>query len=208
MRKARNGHGKQIAPLIAGAALLAACSAGDPEANATAGADNAVAADSVSAANTAAPAAPAGTAGNDARPRSPDLRVASGEWLETSELLDVTFEDVPGSEEQLAAARARMEDRPPPERRRCRAPNEPVVPYPPEQNPDCSFERYAVADGKVDIAVACPDPRGGTMRSSVTGSYSDTRTEMVHDMRGPFPAGGTMRVRVRVTDRRVGDCRP
>lgn len=198
---------KHIVTSIAAAAMLAACSPGDEASNASVDTaprtGNAAAAD-----DGAAAAAPAANAAAGAVPRSPDVRVASGEWLETSEMLDVAFDGVPGTPEQLAAARAQIEDRPPPERRRCRAPNEPVIPYPPEQNSGCRYDRYAVADGAVDIAVACPDPRGGTMRSSVSGSYSETRTEMVHEMQGPFPAGGTMRVKVRVTDRRVGDCRP
>lgn len=77
-----------------------------------------------------------------------------------------------------------------------------------EMNEDCEYERYNMSGGKIDAAMSCKMPDGGTMAYTMTGSLGRTGVDMVMEggQQGGDP-GSTMQMKMHMKSQRVGDCK-
>lgn len=72
----------------------------------------------------------------------------------------------------------------------------------------CEFDRFAVDGGKLDAALTCSAPQGMTSDIALDGTTSAEASTMHMEMtqRAKMIPGGEMRMEMRMTSRRIGDC--
>jgi len=73
-----------------------------------------------------------------------------------------------------------------------------------EGNGDCAYEKFAMANGRLNAAMLCKGPQGNA-RLTMLGSYTATtyETANITVMDGPQ---GKMRMTTKMRGKRVGDC--
>jgi len=72
---------------------------------------------------------------------------------------------------------------------------------------DCSYSKYDLSGGKIDAAMSCKMPDGGTIAYTMKGTLGSKGVEMVMEggQQGGDPSAG-MQMRMRMKSQRVGDC--
>ncbi len=72
----------------------------------------------------------------------------------------------------------------------------------------CEFDRFAVDGGKLDAALTCSAPQGMTSDIALDGTASAEASTMHMKMtqKAKMIPGGEMRMEMRMTSRRMGDC--
>ena len=75
-----------------------------------------------------------------------------------------------------------------------------------QEGDNCSFEKYEVDGGKIDAKMVCDVPQRGRMTMTLTGQGSETRSDMDMTMDGDMPGLGAMKMRMKSTQERIGDC--
>ena len=76
-------------------------------------------------------------------------------------------------------------------------------------NDQCRYDHFTMSRGKIDAAMRCQSPQGGTQVMTMAGTYSPDSYQMRMEMKGaaaPGAAGG-MTMRMRISSKRVGECK-
>ena len=71
--------------------------------------------------------------------------------------------------------------------------------------PGCTYERFTMADGKIDALMVCP-PGSGPTRMEMTGSVGEDLYDVKIKGSAEMAKGMTMNLGMSVTSRRVGEC--
>lgn len=75
------------------------------------------------------------------------------------------------------------------------------------QNGDCSFEKFDADGNDIDAVMLCSGGGGmGEMRVKMTGSGSETSSEMTMAMEGNMPGQGKGTLTMKTSHERIGDC--
>ena len=76
-------------------------------------------------------------------------------------------------------------------------------------NEQCRYDHFTMSGGKIDAAMRCQSPGGGTQVMTMAGTYSPESYEMRMEMKGQSAPGspGEMTMRMRVSSKRTGACR-
>ncbi len=69
----------------------------------------------------------------------------------------------------------------------------------------CTYERFTMADGKIDAVMNC-QPGAGPTRMAMTGTYGQDLYDIKINGSGEMAKGMSMKIGIGVTSRRVGDC--
>ncbi len=77
-------------------------------------------------------------------------------------------------------------------------------------NDQCRYDHFTMSGGKIDAALRCDAPGGGTQVMTMKGNYSPESYNMSMEMKtaGGPGAAGAMTMRMRVDSKRVGACKP
>lgn len=75
-----------------------------------------------------------------------------------------------------------------------------------QDNGDCSFEKFDVDGGNFDGVMVCNAAGQGTMRVTMSGTGTPTRSVMDTKMTGKMAGTGEMTIRMQSTHERIGDC--
>lgn len=77
-------------------------------------------------------------------------------------------------------------------------------------NDQCRYDHFTMSGGKIDAAMRCAAPGGGTQVMTMKGDYSPESYNMRMEMKTSAAPGtaGAMTMRMRVDSRRVGACKP
>lgn len=70
---------------------------------------------------------------------------------------------------------------------------------------ECTYSKFEMSAGKVDITMVCPGQSGGKMTMHVAGTFSADTIAAVSEMKGEgqFP----MQMKANVNSRRLGECK-
>ena len=76
-------------------------------------------------------------------------------------------------------------------------------------NEQCRYDHFTMSRGKIDAAMRCQSPEGGTQVMTMAGTYSPDSYEMRMEMKGEAAPGapGAMTMRMRVSSKRTGECK-
>ena len=72
-------------------------------------------------------------------------------------------------------------------------------------NKSCRYDRFTMADGKIDAVMQCAN-EGGTQTMTMRGNYSPTTYNMTMAMQGDGAAVAGMAMKMRVEARHRGQC--
>lgn len=130
-----------------------------------------------------------------------------GQWEMTTKMTDI---EIPGAPPAMAAQMKQAMTAQAQTQSRCITAAEAANPAGNMASPSgnaqgCTFSKQTFSGGSIDVAGSCPGPAGGTMETSLSGSYTattmDTRIS-ANIQGGPQP----MRMSGTMTGRRTGDC--
>lgn len=130
-----------------------------------------------------------------------------GNWELTTKMTDI---ELPGQPPAMAAQMKQAMTAQAQTQTRCITPAEAANPGGSLANPGgnaqgCTFSKQTFAGGAIDVAGSCPGPAGGTLQTTLAGTYTATEmnaTITANVEGGPQP----MRMRGTLTGRRTGDC--
>ena len=76
-------------------------------------------------------------------------------------------------------------------------------------NEQCRYDHFTMSRGKIDAAMRCQSPEGGTQVMTMAGTYSPDSYQMRMEMKGEAAPGapGAMTMRMRVSSKRTGSCK-
>ena len=139
-----------------------------------------------------------------------DARIAPGRWQISSTVSDVKLEGVP---EQVAAqVRTAMQQTVKVEY--CVTPEEAAKPsgelFTGKTGNNCSYDRFALGDGKINAVLRCADPRGGSVVTRIGGTYSPEAYQVKTAVEARSVAGGKTEVMTLATEAvgtRIGECK-
>ena len=138
-----------------------------------------------------------------------------GQWEMTTRMTNI---ELPGVPEALATQMRTAMMNQPQTQSSCISPEEAANPAgrmmsPSGNSQGCTFTDQTFAGGTIRISGTCPMPGGrGTMRNSLTGTYTATTMDARIESEVTSPPGGppgmpqTMRMQGSLTGRRTGDC--
>jgi len=130
-----------------------------------------------------------------------------GNWELTTKMTDI---ELPGQPPAVAAAAKQQMGNQAQTQTRCITEAEAANPAGGMMSPSgnaqgCTFTKQTFAGGTIDVAGSCPGPGGGTMQTTLTGTY--TQTEMNARITANIQGGPQqMRMSGTLTGRRTGDC--
>ena len=77
-------------------------------------------------------------------------------------------------------------------------------------NEQCRYDHFTMSRGKIDAAMRCQSEGGGTQVMTMKGSYSPDSYQMRMEIKGQAAPGGPegMTMRMRVSSKRIGECKP
>ena len=78
----------------------------------------------------------------------------------------------------------------------------------PRKDGNCTFSKYEVGGGKLDLAMECKDKNGASSNFTFAGSFGATGSDMVMqgDQASPGLPGGKMHMKMHMVSTRIGDC--
>jgi hypothetical protein len=130
--------------------------------------------------------------------------LAAGEWETTIQVLEAEMPGLPkASAEKLSKASAEMR-----KHSYCITPEEAAKPggsfLTGDKSSKCNVEKLEMNGGRIEQIVSCPDPDGKPgMRMSTSGTYTSTTMDGTAQME----MGGFMKMKVKLSSRRVGECK-
>lgn len=74
------------------------------------------------------------------------------------------------------------------------------------QDDSCTFDRFDVEGGDIDAIMNCEGEGGETMRMTMSGTGTETTSDMTMKMEGNIPGQGEGRITMRTQHERIGDC--
>ena len=127
------------------------------------------------------------------------MRINPGLWELRTEVVDVTGPDLPREvRDRMIGPRSRVEN--------CISPEQAARPdanfLAGSQNRQCRYRDFAVENGRVSGDMDC-----GDASAEMQGSFAPDRYDMRISMDGPAPGGERMRLTLRASGRRIGECR-
>lgn len=72
---------------------------------------------------------------------------------------------------------------------------------------DCTYQRFSLADAKIDAAMTC-NPPAGRLALTLAGNHSPTAFAMGMTMKTDLPGAGTMTMKATVSGKHLGACTP
>ena len=143
------------------------------------------------------------------------VKLQPGKWQTTIKILSV---DAPGMPAQMGAAmKQQMSAAGSQTVESCLTPE--MVAKPPENMfaggaQNCTYEKFAMSDGKMDAVLVCKGVAGGQgeMRATMSGNFGSTSYDVTSDASMNMPAmpgaagGGKVNTKTQVIGKRVGEC--
>ena len=74
------------------------------------------------------------------------------------------------------------------------------------QDESCKIEKFELDGGDIDMAMTCSPQGGGSMRMSMTGNVSPTKSDITIVSKGNVPPMGETNMEMKMTQERLGDC--
>jgi hypothetical protein len=192
--------------LLAGCAMLAACSSGDDKS----------AANQSAAADGGAPATADGETMSmeDMAKSAQSMGLKPGTWKVRVEVADIQMKGMPGGQEQAIAdaMKKRMGSQ---EIMSCITPEQAAKPsadiLAAQKQANCTYANSAIAGGRIHAEMTCKPQGGaaGTMTAVMDGSYAPDRYSMTMDMDTAGENGMGMTMKSSTTGQWVGPtCKP
>lgn len=137
-------------------------------------------------------------------------RIEPGEWDAKMEILSL---DMPGMNNPQA--KAIMESAVKTAQQQafsyCVTPEEASKPstslFASKDNGDCRYDNFDMSNGAITAAMTCTPKNGGSIKTSMNGTYSPTGYDMTMNMTMSNPAmPGGMTLKARTTGARKGEC--
>lgn len=75
------------------------------------------------------------------------------------------------------------------------------------QGDECSFDKFNISGGDIDAVMNCEAPGQGKAKITLTGKGTETSSEMTMVMDAKGPDGKTMKMTMKTSQERVGDCK-
>ena len=133
--------------------------------------------------------------------------IQPGQWETTTQMTEV---EIPGMPEAMAAQMREQMGNQRSTQTHCITPEEAANPAGRMVNPggdsqQCEFSESTFAGGVINVQGTCPSPTGGSIATSLEGTYTETTME---GRIGAEVQGGpqNMRMSGTLTSRRIGDC--
>lgn len=74
------------------------------------------------------------------------------------------------------------------------------------QDESCTIEKFDLNGGDIDMAMTCSPAEGGTMRMTMNGNVSPTKSEINVVSNGTLPGLGEANIEMAMVQERIGDC--
>lgn len=71
---------------------------------------------------------------------------------------------------------------------------------------DCTVSRFNMADGRFDAALSCPTGQGVSGDVTMTGTMSETGSDIEMTFATEVPGAGPATIRMHMVSERIGDC--
>ncbi|MBX7495312.1 DUF3617 domain-containing protein [Qipengyuania sp. 6B39] len=132
-----------------------------------------------------------------------------GKYRATVEFVDI---DMPGAPQQVQDMMRGMFDQGPQTHEYCLTKEEAekgfeeMAKRAQEDNGECSFEKFDVEGGSIDAVMNCKAGKEGTARMTMTGTGSETSSQMTMVMNAETPDGQSMAMTMKSSQERIGDC--
>ena len=146
----------------------------------------------------------------EAAAKSADMvRPQPGKYRATVEFVDVSMPDAP---QQVQDMMRGMFDRGPQTHEYCLTKEEAdkgfeeMARQAQDNDTNCSFEKFDAAGGQIDAIMNCNAYGQGAARMTMTGTGSETSSEMTMTMDAEGPNGQTMKMTMKSSQERIGDC--
>jgi len=135
-----------------------------------------------------------------------DVRVSPGEWEHSTQVLSVSAPDMP---RELAAQMQQRRTA----FRYCITPEQAAESRVSEAiarpGQGCTVRGFTMQSGRMDGQMVCREGSPGEVSTVMSGSYSPESFDYRSQIEMPAPmANGRMRLEVRTTGRRIGECPP
>ena len=146
----------------------------------------------------------------EAAARSADMvRPQPGKYRATVEFVDVSM---PGAPQQVQDMMRSMFDKEAQSHEYCLTKEEAdkgfeeMARQAQDNDTNCSFEKFDAAGGQIDAIMNCNADGQGAARMTMTGTGSETSSEMTMTMDAEGPNGQTMKMTMKSSQERIGDC--
>ncbi len=135
-------------------------------------------------------------------------RPEPGKYRATVEMIDV---EVPGAPKEMQDAMKRMMSSGPQTHEYCLTEEEAAKGFEEmarqaQDDGSCSFEKFDAAGGKIDAVMNCAREGRGSARMTMQGTGGRTSSEMTMTMDAKAPDGKTMKMTMKSSQERVGEC--
>ena len=71
---------------------------------------------------------------------------------------------------------------------------------------DCKYDRFVMADGRIDAEMSCKGPAATPIRMTMQGAYTPSDYTIVVNTQGEMQPGMPMTMAMTINSRRTGDC--
>ena len=132
-----------------------------------------------------------------------------GKYRATSELVSL---EVPDAPKEVQDMMRKMMDRGPQTSEYCLSKEDAskgfqeMVRQSQASGTDCSFEKFDGEGTEIDAIMVCKNPGEGTARMTMQGTGGETSSDMTITMDAQGPNGKSMKMVMKNTQKRVGDC--
>ncbi len=146
----------------------------------------------------------------EAAARSADMvKPLPGKYRATVEFVDISMPDAP---QQVQDMMRNMFDQGPQTHEYCLTKEEAekgfeeMARQAQDANSECTFEKFDADGGSIDAVMNCKAGGEGTARMAMTGKGTETSSEMNMTMDAEGPNGQTMKMTMKSSQERIGDC--
>lgn len=146
----------------------------------------------------------------EAAARSSDMvKPEPGMYRATVEMIDV---EVPGAPQEMQDMMKRMMSSGPQTHEYCLTPEEAAKGFEEmarqaqEDEGNCSFEKFEADGGRIDAVMNCAREGQGSARMAMKGTGGPTSSEMTMTMDAETPDGKTMKMTMKSSQQRIGEC--
>lgn len=146
----------------------------------------------------------------EAAAKSKDLvKPQPGKYRATVEMVSI---DMPGASEQVKNVMRQMMDQGPQIHEYCLSAEdaekgfEEMARQSQQNGNNCSFEKFDADGGEIDAIMNCSAPGDGSARMTMKGTGSETSSQMTMTMDATGPGGQTMKMTMKNSQERIGDC--
>ena len=132
-----------------------------------------------------------------------ELRPKAGRWESSLKIEKLEFPDMPPEAQAMMAQQMNKVQT----SYTCLTPEEAAKPDAEffQQSNDCTYDKFSMADGKVDAKMTCKHD-GGVQQINMSGTYGEESYTMSMSSDGKVGNGMPMAMAMSVSSRRVGDC--